>query len=202
MEEIKNIIKPRVIDDGVVVYFENFPKARGWYYEGKKDINVDVGKASWRVKFKKYLDSCSIPYTLEYGSIYTIPTKYLEIINELEEMNEFKNIPLKNLLLETTHIFEMEVIIITDYNYNRVEIYNRIRALRGVVVLTVEKNSFLDSKSDTKKEYSLIHIKYIVSKDPLADMQKIKVDALITSKIHGLLQFIPRPKTAVKKGTY
>jgi phosphopantetheine adenylyltransferase len=117
-------------------------------------------------------------------------------------MNEITKIPLKDLLTETTHIFEMEVIIVTDYNYNRVEIYNRIRALRGVVVVTIEKNGFLDSKSNDRKEYSLIHIKYIVSKDPLTDMKKIQIDALTTSKIYGLLQFIPRPKTARRKGVY
>ena len=85
---------------------------------------------------------------------------------------------------------------------NKIEVYNRIRALQGVVVVTVEQNQFLRSKSDEKTEYSLLHLKYIVSKDPVEAINSIKMDALSTSRVPGLLQFIPRIKTIQKKGSY
>ena len=44
---------------------------------------------------------------------------------------------------------------------DKVEIYNEIRALEGVVVVTVDQSDFLDAKATDKHEYSLLKIKYI-----------------------------------------
>lgn len=109
---------------------------------------------------------------------------------------------ISNILLEGISVFEIQVIIKTDYNYNRVEIYNLIRALKGVVVVTVEQSEFLDSKRTNLHEYSLLYMKYISTKDPVSDAKKIMIDAKTTNKIRGLLQFIPRLKTIRKVGSY
>jgi hypothetical protein len=45
-------------------------------------------------------------------------------------------------------------------------------------------------------------MKYLVTSDPKTDIDKIKLDALVTTKIPGLLQFIPRYTTAQLKGKY
>jgi hypothetical protein len=45
-------------------------------------------------------------------------------------------------------------------------------------------------------------MKYIVTSDPKTDIDKIKKDALVTTRISGLLQFIPRYKTAQNVGKY
>ncbi len=113
-------------------------------------------------------------------------------------------IQLKQILKESLTLYEMEVLIRTsrDKEVNKIEIYNRLRALQGVVVVNVEQNNFLHTKTDERSEYSLIHIKYIVGKDPVESMNIIKQDALMHSKIPGLLQFIPRVKTVKKKGSY
>ena len=111
-------------------------------------------------------------------------------------------IKLSNILLEAISLDKIDVLIKTSTGINKVEVYNQIRALTGVVVVTVEQSEFLDSKATDKFEYSLLHMKYIVTADPKTDIDKIKVDALVTTRIPGLLQFIPRYKTAQNVGKY
>jgi hypothetical protein len=105
-------------------------------------------------------------------------------------------------LLEIISIDKIDVLIKTASDINKVEVYNQIRALSGVVVVTVEQSEFLDSKATDKFEYSLLHMKYIVNSDPKTDIDKIKSDALITTRIQGLLQFIPRYQTIKTIGKY
>jgi hypothetical protein len=107
-----------------------------------------------------------------------------------------------NLLLESLSIYEMEVLIKTSTDSNKVDIYNAIRGLKNVVVVKVEQNDYLDSKKTNTFEYSLLHMKYIAYNDPKKDMLAIKSEALISSKIKGLLQFIPRFNTMNKIKTY
>jgi hypothetical protein len=111
-------------------------------------------------------------------------------------------IKLQDILLEAIALDKIDVLIKTATNINKVEIYNQIRALTGVVVVTVEQSEFLDSKATDKFEYSLLHMKYIVTANAKTDIDKIKVDALMTTRIPGLLQFIPRYQTAQNIGKY
>jgi len=111
-------------------------------------------------------------------------------------------IKLTDILLEAVSLDRIDILIKTSTGINKVEIYNQLRALAGVVVITVEQNEFLDSKATDKFEYSLLHMKYIVTSDPKTDIDKIKKDALVTTRISGLLQFIPRYKTAQNIGKY
>lgn len=111
-------------------------------------------------------------------------------------------IKLSNILLEAVALNKIDILIKTDTNINKVEVYNQIRALTGVVVVTVEQSEFLDSKATDKFEYSLLHMKYIVTSDPKTDIDEIKKDALITTRIPGLLQFIPRYQTIKLVGKY
>jgi len=107
-----------------------------------------------------------------------------------------------DLILEATSLFEMEILIKTDNEVNKVDIYNEIRGLKNVVVVKVEQNSYLDSKKTDKFEYSLLHMKYLVLNEPKADINRIRTEALVTNKISGLLQFIPRYNTLKKIKTY
>jgi hypothetical protein len=111
-------------------------------------------------------------------------------------------IKLQDILLEAISLDKIDVLIKTDTGINKVEVYNQIRALAGVVVVTVEQSEFLDSKATDKFEYSLLHMKYIVSADSKTDINKIKINALVTTRIPGLLQFIPRYQTAQNVGKY
>lgn len=105
-------------------------------------------------------------------------------------------------LKEGVNLFGIEVIIKTDFKYNKVEIYNQIRALKGVVVCKIENNSYLSSRSTEQFEFTLVHIKFTSTTEPLKDIELIKQDALHTNKVLGLLQFITRPATLVRKAQY
>jgi hypothetical protein len=111
-------------------------------------------------------------------------------------------IKLANIILEAVALDKIDVLIKTSTDINKVEVYNQIRGLSGVVVVTVEQSEFLDSKATDKFEYSLLHMKYLVSADAKTDIDKIKIDALVTTRIPGLLQFIPRYQTAQNVGKY
>jgi hypothetical protein len=109
---------------------------------------------------------------------------------------------LANIILESKSLYKIDVLIKTVANINKVTIYNEIRGITGVVVVTVEQSAFLDSKKTDKFEYSLLHLKYLVNSDPKSDIDAIKMDALQIHKISGLLQFIPRYTTTQLKGKY
>ena len=105
-------------------------------------------------------------------------------------------------LLEAINLAKIDILIKTSAATNKVEVYNQIRALTGVVVVTIEQSQFLDSKATDRFEYSLLHIKYLVANDSKTSIDDIKKNALITTRIPGLLQFIPRYQTAKTIGKY
>jgi hypothetical protein len=108
----------------------------------------------------------------------------------------------KILLNEGITIFRCDVLIKTAADQNKVEIYNEIRALNGVVVVTIEQSDFLDNKANDKYEYSLLKMKYIGRGDAKTSVKEIGIDAVTKNKIPGLLQFIPRYNTIIKVGSY
>jgi hypothetical protein len=109
---------------------------------------------------------------------------------------------LSNILNEMLSIYRIDVLIKTNSNFNQVLIYNEVRALPGVVVVTVQQSDFLDAKANNTSEFSLLKLKYIVTTTPQDDIQKIKIAASTTHKVEGLLQFIPRIQTIEKIGQY
>ena len=111
-------------------------------------------------------------------------------------------IKLYNILLESITLDKIDILIKSSTEVNKIEIYNQIRAIEGVVVVTIEQSEFLDSKATDKFEYSLLHLKYLVKSDAKTDINIIKKKALITIRIPGLLQFIPRYTTTQNLGKY
>jgi hypothetical protein len=109
---------------------------------------------------------------------------------------------LSNLLLEGLVLYRIETLIRTDADSNQVFIYNKIRGIKNVVVVTIDQNDFLQSKNTDRHHYSLLRIKYLADKEPKESINDIKTDALVTNKIGGLLQFIPRYNTLEKIGQY
>jgi hypothetical protein len=108
----------------------------------------------------------------------------------------------KILLKEGITIFRCDVLIKTDADQNKVEIYNEIRALEGVVVVTIEQSDFLDAKATNNYEYSLLKIKYIGRDDAKTSIKNIGINAVTKNSVPGLLQFIPRYNTIIKIGSY
>jgi hypothetical protein len=108
----------------------------------------------------------------------------------------------KMILNEGITIFKCDILIKTAADQNKVEIYNEIRALNGVVVVTIEQSDFLDNKANDKYEYSLLKMKYIGRGDAKTSIKEIGIDAVTRNKVPGLLQFIPRYNTIIKVGSY
>lgn len=107
-------------------------------------------------------------------------------------------VKVSNILLEGIAVFSIEVIIKTATEVNKVDIYNQIRALEGVVVVTIEQSEYLDSRTDGKSEWSLLHMKFLTTSSPSKDIHKIRKDAMEVTNVPGLLQFLPRFKTVQK----
>jgi hypothetical protein len=111
-------------------------------------------------------------------------------------------IKLVDILTEALILFKIEVLIKTSADENQVFIYNEIRGIKDVVVVTVEQNDFLKQKGNDKHQYALLKIKYLASQEPKAAINSIRTDALVTNKVPGLIQFIPRFNTIEKVGEY
>ena len=62
-------------------------------------------------------------------------------------------IKLYNILLESITLDKIDILIKSSTEVNKIEIYNQIRAIEGVVVVTIEQSEFLDSKATDKFEY-------------------------------------------------
>jgi hypothetical protein len=108
----------------------------------------------------------------------------------------------KMILNEGITIFKCDILIKTIAEENKVEIYNEIRALSGVVVVTIEQSDFLNTKATKAYEYSLLKLKYIGRGDAKASIKDIGIDAVTKNRVPGLLQFIPRYNTIIKVGSY
>ena len=92
-------------------------------------------------------------------------------------------IKLVNLLTEAgIMIYRIEVLIKTSKIENKVHVYNQIRGLTDVVVVTVEQSDFLRSKSTDTYEYSLLYMKYLVTSTPQDDIKKIDFLKICTMK--------------------
>ena len=108
----------------------------------------------------------------------------------------------KILLTEGITIFRCDVLIKTEAEQNKVEIYNEIRGLEDVVVVTIEQSDFLNSKATKAYEYSLLKMKYIGRGDAKTSIENIGISAVTKNRVPGLLQFIPRYNTIIKVGSY
>ena len=106
------------------------------------------------------------------------------------------------LLNEGITIFRCDILIKTEAEQNKVEIYNEIRGLKDVVVVTIDQSDFLDNKATNRYEYSLLKMKYIGRGDAKASIKQIGIDAVTKNRVPGLLQFIPRYNTIIKVGSY
>ena len=111
-------------------------------------------------------------------------------------------IKLENILLEAISLDKIDVLIKTSTGINKVEIYNQIRAIENVVVVTVEQNDFLISKSTDQFDYEMLHLKFLSGGEPRETIDNIKKQAMISGRIPGLRQFIVRYQTIQSKGKY
>lgn len=105
---------------------------------------------------------------------------------------------LMTLLRESFQMYYVQVLIKTQVEGNKTEIYNQIRAITDVVSLTVVPNDQVTNASNDMYDYTLISIKFN-AENLQEELERIKRQAL---KIVGLDKFYVRDKTLIKINNY
>ena len=99
-------------------------------------------------------------------------------------------------------MFRVQLILKMDQDANAVEIYNQIRALKGVVVLTLLPSDVLHAKSQGNVHYVLVRVKFIGKGTPEQALQQVKDLALHYGNIEGLRNILVREHTLKKIRNY
>lgn len=95
------------------------------------------------------------------------------------------------------NLFTCYVVIKCLRDANRMQIFNQIRGLEGVVVIEPLTSSMISSHDTEKYQFSLIQLKFIAYGIPKSEIEQIRSRAL-SGKIKGLRSFIPQMKTLNK----
>lgn len=111
---------------------------------------------------------------------------------------------LKQLITEGYNVYKCEVILKTDAQMNKTDVFDRLRAIHDVIIVSPKSNPTLDARSNDLDEYTLVNIKFLVPGDEKAldRLNGIREESLKGSekegKIIGLKQFIVRQDTLNK----
>lgn len=112
-------------------------------------------------------------------------------------------ISFKTILNEEVNLYQGDAILKNNIDTNQKDIFNQLRAVPNVVVVTPVVDDYLASQRDDKIEYALVKIKFISTGNPMDDLKAIKSRAMKGGegykKVEGLLSFVIRPKTIIAK---
>jgi hypothetical protein len=112
-------------------------------------------------------------------------------------------ISFKTILNEEVNLYQGDVILKNTIETNQKDIFNQLRAVPNVIVVTPVVDDYLASQRDDKIEYALVKIKFISTGNPMEDLQAIKSRAMKGGegyrRVEGLLSFVIRPKTIIAK---
>ena len=106
-------------------------------------------------------------------------------------MNILKEI--KQVLFESISLYNAFVLISVDKNYDRMDIFNSLRAVPNIVIIKPKDSDVLNARETEDTGYSFINLKFIAIGDPVGVLHKIKHMALngsnTTKKVEGLKTF-------------
>ena len=112
-------------------------------------------------------------------------------------------ISFKTILNEEVNLYQGDAILKNNVETNQKDIFNQLRAVQNVIVVTPVVDDYLASQRDDKIEYALVKIKFISTGSPIDDLKAIKSRAMKGGegykKVEGLLSFVIRPKTIIAK---
>jgi len=112
-------------------------------------------------------------------------------------------ISFKTILNEEVNLYQGDAILKNNIDTNQKDIFNQLRAVPNVIVVTPVVDDYLASQRDDKIEYALVKIKFISTGNPMEDLQAIKSRAMKGGdgykRVEGLLSFVIRPKTIIAK---
>ncbi len=112
-------------------------------------------------------------------------------------------ISFKTILNEEINLYQGDVILKNSIDTNQKDIFNQLRAVPNVIVVTPVVDDYLYSQRDDKIEYALVKVKFISTGKPLDDLKAIKSKAMKGGegykRVEGMLQFTIRPQTLISK---
>lgn len=82
------------------------------------------------------------------------------------------------ILTEEIKLYTAFVLITVDKQVDRMDIFNKLRAIPNVVIIKPKDSDYLNSKETDNTGYSYVNIKYIALGDPIITLKDIKHIAL------------------------
>jgi hypothetical protein len=82
-------------------------------------------------------------------------------------------ISFKTILNEEVNLYQGDVILKNKLDTNQKDIFNQLRAVPNVIVVTPVVDEYLSSQRDDKIEYALVKIKFISTGNPMEDLQQL-----------------------------
>ena len=99
-------------------------------------------------------------------------------------------------------LYKIGMVVKFDRKYDRFEIYNKMRAIQDVVIVTPKDVQALDRKQTASVEFGYVTIKFISTTTPIDSVQKIEIAAIrgheTAKKIDGLIAVYYDPKKIEK----
>ena len=106
-------------------------------------------------------------------------------------MNLLKEI--KQILFESIGLYNAFILISVDKNYDRMDIFNALRAVPNIVIIKPKDSDVLNARETEDTGYSFINLKFIAIGNPIGVLHKIKHMALNGSntmnRVEGLKTF-------------
>ena len=95
-------------------------------------------------------------------------------------------------------LYKIGVVVKFDRKYDRFDIYNKMRAIQDVVIVTPKDVQALDRRQTQSVEFGYVTIKFISTTTPIDTIQKIEIAAIrgheTAKKIDGLIAIFYDPK--------
>ena len=85
---------------------------------------------------------------------------------------------IEQILQESIKLYTAFVLITVDKQVDRMDIFNKLRAVPNVVIVKPKDSDYLNSKETETTGYSYVNIKFIATGDPVEMIKRIKFVAL------------------------
>jgi hypothetical protein len=88
-------------------------------------------------------------------------------------------------------VYKIGIIIKMDASYDRFVIYNKLRAIQDVIIVTPKDFETLDRRKTATSEFGFVNIKFLSSTNPLDSIKQIEIAAIrgheTAKRIDGLI---------------
>jgi len=103
---------------------------------------------------------------------------------------------------EALIIYKIGVIVKFDRKFDRFQIYNKLRAIQDVIIVTPKDIQKLDKRQTETTEFGYVTIKFLSSTTPVDSIKQIEIAAIrgheTAKKIDGLIAMYYNPNKIEK----